>query len=608
MLDLSYYTEQERRIFESVLACLKPPEKISVVEWANTYRYLSRNSSAEPGKYSTERIKYVEEILLEATNPRIEHIVVQKSAQTGLTEALLTHIGYMIDVDPSPGLYVMPSLSMATDLSKDRLEPLLKETPRLEGKLDFSHLSGNTVLHKKYKGGQIVLAGANSASSLASRPVRFLWLDEVDRYPESAGKEGDPASLALKRTQTFRNRKVFWISTPTIKGLSRIEKAFDESDKRFYYCPCPHCGEHQILEWERVSWINDDPRTSHYACINCGAFWTDLERWTAIKKGFWKPTKETHRIAGFQLNELLSPWSTVERMVSNYLIAFRGGPEQIKEWTNTTLGLPYNENLEETPIADLIARKEDFNSASIPDDVVYLVSATDTQDSRFETTIVGFGPQQETYILDHFITEGCPGDEETFEKLEAILTAKYKKQNGTLLDISVSVLDSGGHYTQQVYLFCNAQMKKGKKIYAIKGKDGDGKMWPKTPSRSATYKGMTYYSVRVDTAKQMIWDRIKITQAGKNYIHFGNRLDTEYFRQLTAEYPKYKINRRGRLEKIWVQKPNESNESFDCLGYSYIALYSHIAQYERLCVANHNIITVQSVRKSSYLQRMKEDA
>lgn len=605
MFDLAQYTELEQNILQSVLIHLKPPEKISVVEWANTYRYLSSNSSAEPGKYSTERIKYIEEILLEATNPRIEHIVVQKSAQTGLTEALLTHIGYMIDTDPSPGLYVMPSLAMATDLSKDRLEPLLKETPKLAGKIDFNHLSGNTVLHKKYRGGQIVLAGANSPSSLASRPVRFLWLDEVDRYPESAGKEGDPASLALKRTQTFRNRKVFWISTPTIKGLSRIEKAFEESDKRYYRCPCPRCGEHQTLEWDRVSWINDDPHTAHYACVSCGSLWTDLERWASIKRGHWKPTKETHRIAGFALNELLSPWSTVERMVTNYLIAFRGGPEQLKEWTNTTLGLPYNENLEETPIADLVNRKEDFDSMRIPDNVVYLVSATDTQDNRFETTIVGFGIHQETYVLDHYITHGSPGDEDTFEELEKILLTKYKKQNGALLDISVSLIDSGGHYVQQVYQFANKQMKLGRKIYAIKGKEGDGKMWPKQPSRSATYKGMAYYSVKVDTAKQMIWDRLKITEPGKNYIHFGNRLDIEYFKQLTAEYPKYKINRRGRLEKQWVQKPNQSNEGFDCLGYCYIALYSHIAQYERLCVSSVPI-PVQSVRRSSYLERMKE--
>ncbi len=613
-LDLSQYTKPEIDLIKKALASLKPPEKITVVDWVNKYGVLP--FGAEPGPYSTNRAKYVEGILFEATNPRIEQLVIRKSAQTGITTALLQHFLYSIDCDPGPGLYVMPTEGGARDIIRERLDPLLMETKKIQDKLFFDppqpkdntrrkkKQSSDTLLFKRFRGGQLNISGTNSPSNLASRFIRYLWLDEVDKFAESAKESGDPANLAIKRTQTFKNRKIFWCSTPTVKGLSRITKAFEESDQRYYKVPCRHCGEFQVMEFENINYINDDPATAHYACLKCGSVWSDLERWDSVLKGYWEPTKETKRIAGFQLNELMSSWATIERIVTDYLVAVKGGPELMRTFTNETLGLPFNENIEETPINDLFDRKEDFDSQSIPNDVVYLVLGTDTQDHSLHSTLVGFGQNQETYVLDHFIIQGSPGEDETFDELEKIRTAKYRKQNGELMSIAVHCQDSAGHFTEQCYRWSAKTLKSGYKSYAVKSIPGNRPIFPRTPSRSAKYKGLTFYSMGSDTTKQMTFDRIKIKDVGKYYIHFGKNLSLEYFQELTNEYPKYTFDKRGKMVKVWIQRGK--NEAFDCLGLCWASLYAHLSHYQQAC--SGTITPVQAVRKSSYLEKMRETA
>jgi len=227
------------------------------------------------------------------TYPFVHTIVIMTAAQIGKTEVINNCIGYAIDRDPGPMLFVMPTEPMAMDLSKDRLTPMFTTTPCLKGKISEPRAkdSSNTILHKTFPGGQIVLAGANSPTPLSSRPIRYCFPDEVDKYPPSAGKEGDPILLAVKRTRTFWNRKILMTSTPSIKGESRIEKAYEESDKRRYHIPCPHCGEFQHLTWDRVRWDKDKNgahlfHTAVYACVS-GCEITEGQKLRALQKGKW---------------------------------------------------------------------------------------------------------------------------------------------------------------------------------------------------------------------------------------------------------------------------------------------------------------------------------
>ena len=218
------------------LSVVAPPKRLSVSEWADEYRYLSAEASAEPGKWRTDRAEYQRGMMDAFSDPKIHTVVVMSSAQIGKTELLNNIVGYFVDQDPSPMLMLQPTLEMGNTWSKDRLSPMIRDTRTLTDKISDSKArdSGNTILHKTFQGGHITIAGANSPASLASRPVRVVLADEVDRYPQSAGAEGDPLSLAFKRTTTFWNRKRMVVSTPTVKGVSRIEMAYEESDKRRY--------------------------------------------------------------------------------------------------------------------------------------------------------------------------------------------------------------------------------------------------------------------------------------------------------------------------------------------------------------------------------------
>ncbi len=247
----------------------------------------------------------------------IETVVVMSSAQIGKTEIINNVVGYHIHLDPSPILLLQPTLEMAEAWSKDRFAPMLRDTEALRGlvKDPRARDSGNTLLHKRFPGGHITMAGANSPSSLASRPIRLVLCDEVDRYPASAGTEGDPVSLAKKRSTTFWNRKLLLTSTPTIKGASRIEAAFEQSDQRRFHVPCLHCGEYQALTWHQVKWESDSERhrveTAHYECGQCGAALYDSDKPEMLSAGIWIATAPFTGTAGFHISELYSPWVTL---------------------------------------------------------------------------------------------------------------------------------------------------------------------------------------------------------------------------------------------------------------------------------------------------------
>ena len=333
-----------KRLFKKLIKSFQTPPDMTVSEWADTYRMLSPESSAEPGRWRTDRAPYQREIMDALADDRCYKVVVMSSAQVGKSEVILNSIGYYIDYDPAPMMYLLPTDSMAATFSKDRVAPMIRDTPTLKKKVEDSksRASGNTIFHKKFDGGHLTFIGANAPSQLASRPIRILFADEIDRFPDSAGVEGDPLQLAIKRTTTFWNRKIIEVSTPTIKGASKIEKEYEASSMEHLNVACPHCGAYQTYEWEQLKFDHvsgtDEFTMLGYQCRHCGV----IEREVLWKK---QPIKwiaehpERKDVRGFHLNELASPWKHWDEIVADFLEAKRQGREMLKVWHNTSLGL-----------------------------------------------------------------------------------------------------------------------------------------------------------------------------------------------------------------------------------------------------------------------------
>lgn len=496
----------------------------------------------------------------------ISEVVVMAGAQLGKSEALLNIIGYHIDIDPCPVLVLQPTLDMAQAFSKDRVAAgLIRSTPAIRGKVKDprSRDSGNTTLHKIFPGGAITMVGANSASGLASRPIRLVLCDEVDRYPASAGAEGDPIQLARKRAATFWNRKIVMVSTPTNEGASRIQDAYEKSDKRRYFVPCKHCHEPQIMAWRNVRWDDGRPETAGYMCEHCGVLWSESDRVWAIRNGQWQATAEFKGVAGFWINGLYSPWTPLADGVRDFL-SVKKNPEQLRVWTNTYLGELWSdpgETIDDFMLAD---RREEM--AHIPDDVVILTAGVDVQDNRLEISVIGWGRDDESWVISHSTLYGDPSTPQLWTSLDSHLMKQYETESGRRMAIRSTCIDSGGHFTNSVYQYCKKNA--GRRIFAIKGVGGEGKPIAGRPSKNNVAK-CPLFPIGVDTVKDLLFARMRIQEPGAGYIHFSDTLDDEYFRQLTAEKIVTKYH-RGFKKRIF-EKVRTRNEALDTMVYSLAA-------------------------------------
>jgi len=502
------------------------------------------------------------------SDPEIKQVVVMAGAQLGKSEALLNIIGYHIEHDPSPILLMQPTVEMAQSFSKDRITSgLLNTTPSIKGKVKDPRArdSGNTTLHKTFPGGAISLVGANSPAGLASRPIRVVLCDEVDRYPLSAGEEGDPVALATKRAMTFWNRKIVLVSTPTEKGASRIEAAYEESDKRRFYVPCPHCDEMQTLKWSGVQWSEKDPSTAMYYCEECGAGWTDAQRQKAISLGEWRASLPFKGVAGFHISALYSPWVSLPDAADEFLKSKRD-PMRLKTWVNTFLGETWEDQGEQVDEHDLINRSEDWGE-ELPDDVLLLTAGVDVQDDRLELEIVGWGRGEESWSIEYKTLYGDPSTAELWMRLDSTLQQRFKHPTHGDMILRAACVDSGGHYTQQVYNYCRA--RSGRRVFAIKGIGGEGKPVVGRPSKNNIGK-INLFPVGVDTTKELVYSRLKIADEGEGYCHFPTGRSEEYFRMLTAEKKVTKYF-KGRPRREWV-KIRTRNEALDCRVYATAAL------------------------------------
>ena len=545
-----------------------PPKNLKISDWADNYRKLSPESSAEAGQWRTDRAEYQREIMDAFNDPDIQRIIFMKSAQVGATEVLLNVIGYYIDQDPAPILIMQPTLAMSQAFSKDRLATMIRDSEKIRHcvKDARSRDSGNTVLSKKFAGGNLNIVGSNSAAGLASRPIRIVLADEVDRYEQSAGTEGDPISLATKRTTTFWNKKIYMCSTPTIKGLSRIEIAFEESDKRYYHVPCPECNVKQVLKWKNIVWEENKPETANYACNECGAVIDESKKQWMLKHGEWIASAPKSNTAGFHISELYSVWSTWADMAKSFFEA-KKSPEMLKTWINTALGESWEEQGETVEYDTLLARRLNYDHTTIPEDVLILTAGVDTQKDRLELQLVGWGKNYEAWVCDYNIFWGDPNAMNVWNDLDAYLKKRFKTESERSIPISCCTIDSGGHHTNMIYQF--TKPRQARRIFAVKGLSVAGKPIANRPTFVGKNKA-TLYGVGTDSAKEAIFARLS-TDADSTTLHFCSDLDEEYFKQLTAEKRITKFV-RGRKTLAWKQiRPR--NEALDTLVYNFAAIY-----------------------------------
>jgi len=555
-----------RELLLAGMSAWNPPPKLNVADWADAQRRLDSQSSSEPGRWYTSRAEYQRGIMNACSDPTIKEVVVMAGAQLGKTEALLNIIGYHIDNDPSPILVLQPTLEMAQAFSKDRIAAgLLRSTPCLQNKVKDPRArdSGNTTLHKVFPGGAITIVGANSPAGLASRPIRIVLCDEVDRYPTSAGSEGDPIQLARKRSATFWNRKVIMVSTPTNKNSSRIEEAFEASDKRFYNVPCKHCHEPQVLKWANVRWDDGNPDSAHYVCEHCAVMWTESDRIWAIRNGEWVVTQPESSVAGFAINGMYSPWTSLSDAVREFL-SVKKNPEQLRVFTNTYLGETWEDEGETVDDYELSERREQM--PNVPDDVILMTAGVDVQDNRLEVSIIGWGRDDETYVIAHETLYGDPSTPQLWTNLDSVLNTQFETESGRQIAIRASCVDSGGHFTNSVYAYCKKNAPR--RIFAIKGVGGEGKPISGRPSKNNIGKCLLF-PVGVDTAKDLLFARMRIKEAGPGYMHFADALNDEYFRQLTAEKIVTRFH-RGFKKRVF-EKIRPRNEALDCMVYALAA-------------------------------------
>ncbi len=562
------------RLFQGIAKILSPPPELTVSEWADSFRRLSQEASAEPGQWNTNRAPYQREIMDAVNDAGVEEIIIMSSAQVGKTELILNIIGYYIDYDPSPILCLQPTLEMAQTFSKDRLAPMFRDTPVLRGKVKSVRTrdSGNTILHKVFPGGHITMAGANSAAGLASRPIKVVLMDEIDRYPASAGTEGNPIKLAEKRTTTFWNRKKIKVSTPTIKGRSQIEKEYLSSSKEEWCVPCPCCGKDQPYEWGRIRFSDVTME-----CKFCGEYFGEMEwkenpgKWIASVPG-------VKRKRGFHLNELASPWKHWEEIILEFKEAQKelkehGDVEKMKVWVNTALGETWEEKGEAADEDALLKRRERY-TADLPDGVLLVTSGVDVQDDRFEIEVTGWGKGYESWGILYRKIYGDLEKEETWEKLERFLEMELYFQDKNSLLIACSCVDTGGHYTTQAYKFLKKMERKQKLIFGIKGMGGEGIPLVNKISTN-NMEGVKIFLLGVDSGKEILMTRLKTVDEGPGYCHFpvnaDRGYDETYIKGLSSEQRVIRF-KDGHPVLKWVKKSSGiRNEPLDLRNYSTAA-------------------------------------
>ena len=575
---------------------LTPDPLLTVSEWSDRHRMLSSKASAEPGRWRTSRTPYLKAIMdcLSPTSP-VERVVFMKAAQLGATEMGSNWIGYVIHHAPGPMMAVWPTVEMAKRNSKQRIDPLIEESSALAELIApaRSRDSGNTILAKEFRGGVLVMTGANSAVGLRSMPVRYLFLDEVDGYPLDVEGEGDAISLAEARTRTFSRRKIFIVSTPTISGGSAIEREYEASDQRRYFVPCPHCNHPQWLRFEQLRWDKGQPETAAYICEACDTAISEHHKTWMLERGEWQAMAQG-KTAGFHLSSLYSPvgWRSWRDIAAAWEAAVNkesGSAAAIKTFKNTELGETWVEEGEAPDWQRLVERREDYRMGTVPLGGLLLVGAADVQKDRIEASIWAFGRGKESWLIEHRVLMGDTARDAVWKALAAMLAENWTHACGAQMPLARFALDTG-FATQEAYAFVRACHDP--RVMAVKGvRSGvmGGAALIGTPTAidvsqggKKLRRGIKVFTVAVGIAKLEFYNNLrKSADVGEDgltpvfpagFVHLP-KIDAEFIQQLCAEQLITRRDRNGFPVREW-QKMRERNEALDCYVYARAAASS----------------------------------
>jgi phage terminase large subunit GpA-like protein len=564
---------------QAFIDALQPPLDLTVSQWADAERMLTRRSSSEPGVWRTDRVPYLREPMdmLSPRERRIRRVVLLFGSQTGKTEAGLNWLGRTIALDPSPFLAMFPTESFAKRQIRQRLTPLFTDTPAVAAKQvsSKSRDAANAMFLKEFQGDMLVsIIGGNSGSAAQGMPAQNVWADEVSSLPLEMDDKGDPLENAEARQTNFPDRKALVTSTPGTRGACRITWEFEtRSDRRRYGALMPCCGQHAILEWPHFVWDTPDGEV-FCQCPACGERVAQHHKTTMLAGGIWTPTaKGDGETAGFHLPGWYAPygWLSWEKIRDEFLRA-KGDPLLLKGWVNKRAAEAWeDESLAKVTADGLLARVGGYDAGRCPADVLALVMAVDVQDTWLEVSVWGFGRGDEAWRIWHQKIDGDPGQDDVWEQVTTIREIAWPRDGGGAMKVQFCAVDTGGHYTGEAYDYCRRHAKDG--AVAIKGSSQRGAPVLGKPSkqdvsfRGRTIRnGVTLYMVGTHGIKRTIYSRLKVDQPGPGYVNFDNATTEEYLQGLTCErlQPRYI---KGFQVLEWVKPSGARNEPLDLLVY-----------------------------------------
>ena len=571
----------------SFKAGLKPDPILTITEWADTYRYLPKESSKESGLYRSSRTPYAVEIMdeLSPSSPT-QKAVFMKGTQEGATEIGTNFLMAIAHMFPGPCMCVFPTDAMARKHSKKNIAPSIRNMPCLKGIIQpvRSRNSSNTILEKDFPGGSWTFTGSNSPVSARHDSIRYLILDDFDGFVSDVGGEGAPGDLFAKRTDSFGNkRKIYINSTPTQKGLSNIEREYEASSQGSFYVPCPHCGEFQILEWGgkgfdyAIKFEHDDDNQIldiWYVCKYCKKKIRESDKEYMLSRGYYRHKYPNRKVRGFTVSSLYSPlgWVSWTQIAEEFLDIGRS-KEKLKVWVNTRLAKTFEEEGDQPDWVSLKTKAEPYEILTVPKGGMFLTMGTDTQDNRLVTVIRAWGKYEESWLVYYGELWGDPDQPEVWAQHDQLLNRSFPHVDGSSLHIISAGIDTGGHKTQAVYNYCRIRTPR---VIATKGASHAGRPVIGRPTlQDITWKGekikngVQLWPLGVDTAKGIIYSRLKQRKPGPGCYHWPFGIDDDYYLQLTAEKQITRYH-KGFPKSEWV-KVRERNDYLDAEIIAYCA-------------------------------------
>lgn len=597
---------------DGFLSVFKPTPPITVDEWAEKFRILPQSGAAAPGPWRNSRTPYLIEIMRELSpTSRAKQIIFAKGSQIGATEAGLNWLMFLIDYQPGPIIAFQPTQDNAARWSKQRVTPSLEQCRQTRDKIVpmKSRQSGNTILQKDFAGGgTLFLSGANTPNALASTPAGNLYFDEVDRYPGDVGKEGDPIDLALRRIATFSRAKAFFSSTPVLKATSRIWRFYEDSDRRIYEVPCPHCGEYHQLLFENLKWPKGEPHKAQMICPHCGVFIQEYNKTKMLAAGRWTATNPGHWRVGFHLSSLYSPvgwysWVDAARDFEDS----EGDVNKRKAFYNTVLGLPWEED-NESLAAEYLSRRVEPYTAQVPEPVLLMTLAVDVQKDRLECEVCGWGVGEESWGIEYHVIRGDPSvlwsdnpsDPSVWQMLDDYRMKGFRRADGMELRVAVTFIDSGGSYTDIVYQYTRPRERF--RVFSVRGGSQSSRPLLSKPTRGTRNKAALFV-LGVDKGKELVYARLRIDKAGPGYCHFpadeSTGYDPVYYAGLTSERRIIK-QVGGRTVLRWEKVTSSArNEPLDLRVYGTAAIRMLAPNWEMMEARRGNEKKTSPIRRST---------